>query len=431
MTFRAEDGTRIGSQAEFRQLIVDLGLAMVAAGDAVDIIEESLRHIVAAYGVAALEIALLPTSMFVQTGSGDSARVQFTSRVAPPLRLDQIDRLYRLIRRLERAEPTTAEATRELGDVYRWRPAFRWPLRTIGHAVLTVGLVLLLQPTPGGIAAAFVLGLLIGVLKLARFPAATLLLPVIASFLASAAVFALTYEFHVDNPIRLLVAPLVTFLPGGMLAIATMEIAAGQMVSGASRLVNGFVQLALLAFGIVAAGVLTGASPADFADHQVAALGVWAGWAGVTVFALGLYLHFSAPLRSLPWMLLVLYVAFAGQSIGDVLFNGEISGFFGAVAMTPVVLWVERLPGGPPKLVTFLPAFWLLVPGATGLIGVSQIVGTGPNVTSRELTEVVITIISISLGVLIGAAAHRAADEGYRRLARTLPSSPPGTTREG
>jgi hypothetical protein len=32
--------------------------------------------------------------------------------------------------------------------------------------------------------------------------------------------------------------------------------------------------------------------------------------------------------------------------------------------MTPVVLWVERLPGGPPKLVTFLPAFWLLVPGA-------------------------------------------------------------------
>ena len=36
-------------------------------------------------------------------------------------------------------------------------------------------------------------------------------------------------------------APLVTLLPGGLLAIATMEIAAGQMVSGASRLVTGFV----------------------------------------------------------------------------------------------------------------------------------------------------------------------------------------------
>jgi hypothetical protein len=78
------------------------------------------------------------------------------------------------------------------------------------------------------------------------------------------------------------------------------------MVSGASRLVNGFVQLALLAFGIVAAGALVGASPGDFVDHRAAGLGAWAGWAGVIVFAIGVYLHFSAPLRSLPWMLLVL-----------------------------------------------------------------------------------------------------------------------------
>jgi uncharacterized membrane protein YjjB (DUF3815 family) len=86
--------------------------------------------------------------------------------------------------------------------------------------------------------------------------------------------------------------------------------------------------------------------------------------------------------------------------------------------MTPLVLWVERLPGGPPKLVTFLPAFWLLVPGAAGLIGVTQIVGTGPDVAARAMPEVLVTIISISLGVLTGAAAHRAADAGFRRLTR-------------
>jgi uncharacterized membrane protein YjjB (DUF3815 family) len=188
------------------------------------------------------------------------------------------------------------------------------------------------------------------------------------------------------------------------------------MVSGASRLVNGFVQLALLSFGIVAAGALLRASPAAFADHRVAGLGTWAGWAGVIVFAFGIYLHFSAPLRSLPWMLLVLYIAFAGQTLGDALFDGQISGFFGAAAMTPVVLSVERLPSGPPKLVTFLPAFWLLVPGATGLIGVTQIVGAGLDVTARGLSDLLITIISISLGVLIGTAAHRTANAGLRRL---------------
>ncbi len=405
-------------QAEFRKLIVSLGIAMVAAGDAVDIIEESLRRIVDAYQVAGLQIALLPTSMFVQTGTDDRAHVQFTSQVAPALRLDQIDRLYQLVRQAERAQLTTSEAMRQLGDVYRQPPAFRWPLRTLGHAVLTVGLVLLLEPTPGGIAAAFLVGLLIGVIKLTRLQAAAFILPVIASFLASAAVFGSAGHLPVDNPIRLLVAPLVTFLPGGMLAIATMEIAAGQMVSGASRLVNGFVQLALLAFGILAGGALAGAKPADFTDHRVAGFGPWAGWVGVTVFAIGLYLHFSAPLRSMPWILLVLYVAFAGQVAGDVLFSARISGFFGAVAMTPVVLWVEQLRHGPPKLVTFLPAFWLLVPGATGLIGVTQIVGTGAGAASRGLSDTLATIISISLGVLIGAAAYRSADAGYRQLTR-------------
>ena len=423
MTHSQTPGASGGSPVEFRRLLVQLGITMVAAGDAVDIIEESLRRIVAAYGVDGLQIALLPTSLFVQTGTGDSAHVQFSSQVAPPLRLDQIDGLYRLVKQLERAEPTPADGLRSLNTVYHQRPTFRWPLRTLGHAVLTAGLVLLLQPTPAGIAAAAALGLLIGLLKLPRLPTLALIFPIVASFLTAAVVFAAARYLHADNPIRLLVAPLVTFLPGGMLAIATMEIAAGQMVSGASRLVNGFVQLALLAFGIVAAGALIRVPRTDFIDHQAAGLGAWAGWAGVAIFAVGIYLHFSAPLRSLPWILLVLFVAFAGQAAGDALFGAQISGFFGAAAMTPVALWVERLPNGPPKLVTFLPAFWLLVPGATGLIGVTKIVGTGLGVASHGLSDVLLTIISISLGVLIGAAAYRTAHVGFRRLSQTFPQA--------
>jgi uncharacterized membrane protein YjjP (DUF1212 family)/uncharacterized membrane protein YjjB (DUF3815 family) len=415
------DGTGTGSPAELRHLIVQLGTAMVAAGDAVDVIEASLRRIVAAYGVTGAEIALLPTSLFVQTGTGDSALVQFSSQVAPPLRLDQIDGLYRLVGKLERAEVSVSAGLDKLACLYTRQQAVGWPLRTAGHAVLTAGLVLLIHPTLTGMLAALVLGLLIGLLKLVRIPTAALILPVIASFLTGVAVLEAAGHLHIDNPIRLLVAPLVTFLPGGMLAIATMEIAAGQMVSGASRLVNGFVQLALLAFGIVAAGALVRASPADYVDHRVAGLGAWAAWAGVVVFAVGIWLHFSAPIRSLPWMLLILYIAFAAQAVGDALFDGQISGFFGAVAMTPVVFWVERLPGGPPKLVTFLPAFWLLVPGATGLIGITQIVGNGPGTASRGLSDALITIMSISLGVLIGTAAYRAADAGVRQLSRTLP----------
>jgi uncharacterized membrane protein YjjB (DUF3815 family) len=118
----------------------------------------------------------------------------------------------------------------------------------------------------------------------------------------------------------------------------------------------------------------------------------------VVVFTIGVYLHFSAPFSSLQWLLLVMVVAFGAQSVGGAHFGGELSGFFGALAMTPLVLWVEHLRRGPPKLVTFLPAFWLLVPGATGLIGVTQIIGTGGQVALSAFRDTIGAIIVIALG---------------------------------
>ena len=75
-----------------------------------------------------------------------------------------------------------------------------------------------------------------------------------------------------------------------------------------------------------------------------------------------------------------------------------MSGFFGALAMTPVALACAHLPGGPPSQVTFLPDFWLLVPGALGLIGVTHIVGDPATASISDLMTPVGSIVSISLG---------------------------------
>jgi uncharacterized membrane protein YjjP (DUF1212 family) len=107
---------------DLRQLVVQLGTAMVAAGDAVDIIEASLRRVIDAYGVNDVQIALLPTSLFVETGVGRSAHVQFTSQVAEPLRLDQISALYELVKELELGQLAPAEGLQRLADVSCLRP---------------------------------------------------------------------------------------------------------------------------------------------------------------------------------------------------------------------------------------------------------------------------------------------------------------------
>ena len=48
---------------------------------------------------------------------------------------------------------------------------------------------------------------------------------------------------------RVLIPALVTFLPGGLLTAATLDLAAGETISGSRRLVAGTMQLVLLSFG--------------------------------------------------------------------------------------------------------------------------------------------------------------------------------------
>ena len=65
--------------------------------------------------------------------------------------------------------------------------------------------------------------------------------------------------------------------------------------------------------------------------------------------------------------------------------------------MTPAVLWsIQRLRIGPPSLVTFLPAFWFLAPGAAGLIGVTEMVGTDSALGLADFTDSLGTVIEIA-----------------------------------
>jgi hypothetical protein len=71
-------------------------------------------------------------------------------------------------------------------------------------------------------------GLLVGVLKLPRWTALELVIPVLVSFVVAVLVFVLLRHVSIDNPVRILMPPLATFLPDGALTIATVELAAGR-----------------------------------------------------------------------------------------------------------------------------------------------------------------------------------------------------------
>jgi hypothetical protein len=70
--------------------------------------------------------------------------------------------------------------------------------------------------------------------------------------------------------------------------------------------------------------------------------------------------------------------------------------------MIPVALWVSRLPSAMPPHASFLPGFWLLVPGALGLIGLAQLAGDANVAGAQDLVNAVVSIFAIAVGVLCG-----------------------------
>ena len=90
------------------------------------------------------------------------------------------------------------------------------------------------------------------------------------------------------------------------------------------------------------------------------------------------------------------------QVIGDVFLGGVLSAFVGALVVTPVTALVARQPSGPAALVSFIPAFWLLVPGALGLVGVADVLG-GDAGGTNSLVATIATMVAIALVVLAGS----------------------------
>lgn len=397
------------------EFLYRLGQAYLACGEQTAKVELLLRRIATAYGMRKARVVAFPTAIFISVHDQAGERVTLAESETRLLRLDQMANCFAIGEAAQTGKLDLRDGLDRLAAIRRQKPRFGNVGFIVGHTILCIGLASVLMPTQYNLAAACVLGLIVGLLKLFNRGGSVMSvpLPVFAATTVSALVFlAVRHGFPVD-PLHVLVPPLVTFLPGAMLTLGMVELAYGDMVSGSSRLIAGFVQLVLLAFGLGIGAALIGYTPEDLvysATHYVPP--PFVAWVGVLVFGIGVYLHFSAPRNSFHWLMLVLLFAFGAQRIATVLIGSEISGFFGTLVATPLGYLIQLRFKGPPAAVTFLPSFWLLVPGALGLLSVTRMMSNRVAGLDGIIT-VVFVIASIALGTLVGASLYRGLTEAF------------------
>ncbi|MBY0587840.1 threonine/serine exporter family protein [bacterium] len=392
------------------EFMLRMGQAYLACGEQTAKVELTLRRVATAYGIRRSRVVAFPTVVYVSIHDGDKEHVTFVEGPTQSLRLDQIADIYTLGEQAVRGSIPLEDGQRQFAKILRTKSRFGIAGDVLGNILLSVGVTMLLGPTAKNIGAAAVLGAVVGLLKGLdrRRQVLSVMLPVVAAAMVSTLVFLAIKQGLPIDPVHVLVPPLIAFLPGAMLTLGMVELAYGDMVSGSSRLITGFVQLGLLALGLVAGAIAVGYSPANVveADLQAIDSSTWIPWAGVVVFGMGAYLYFSAPRKSFFWMLFVLLVTFGTQHLASGVFGSAGSGFFGMLVATPLAYLIQLRFHGPPAMVTFLPSFWLLVPGSLGLVSVTQMLSDRDKGIDGIVTALFV-FMSIALGTLVGASLYK------------------------
>jgi uncharacterized membrane protein YjjP (DUF1212 family) len=407
--------------AQLQTFIVRLGAAMNAVGEPVYSIQERLVRVAEAYGVEGARISAFPTSLLVTLGRGESATLELTTPLSSTPRLDQISALHRLVAEAESGSVSPVDGLRRIDEIRSLRPRFGTAASIGGYSVLTIGICLILHPAPRDVLDAAIFGAIVGCLRLAarNQPTVQVLLPAFAAFAVAALSALLVKHGWADPGLQAMIASLVVFLPGAALTTAFLELTFGDMIAGSSRLVWAAAQLMLLAFGILTGVSAAGIPSAKAFSSGEHLLGNWAPWLGVLIFAVGVVIAHSAPPRALLGLLIVLYAAWTGQVLGNHIAGGYASGLIGALVMTPVASFVSRLPSAMPVYATFLPGFWLLVPGAMSLIGLTELAGDVSTTGMQDFLAVIGSIIAVAIGVLCGTLIEQSLSAGVRRVRPT------------
>jgi uncharacterized membrane protein YjjP (DUF1212 family)/uncharacterized membrane protein YjjB (DUF3815 family) len=387
------------------RFVAALGGAMAAANYPVTMVRAVMEQTSRAYG---LDHQFLALPNYVQVGS-PTGEGMFIANPDFYVRFDQSFPLARLVAQAPAGTVSPEDGMAELDRIRNQRRRFPFWVTIMGYAVQSTGLALILQPTPWSLVGAAILGLLVGALSALgrRVEGIGYLLPLICSFLVALIVFTFNNHWHVGvDSLRALAAPLATFLPGAAITLAVIELSTHHVVSGASRFVAGFMQIAQLAFGILIAAQVAGIADTNLVTTEINRLGAWAPLLGVFVYGIGAMLYFGLPTSFLPWMLLMLLTAYAGQWVGNAVLGSYASGFGGGLTLIICALAISHRPNTPPTVSLVLPGFWLLVPGSLGFMGVTQLLGTH---STAVFTATLISMMSIAVGVQTGLLLWRAA----------------------
>lgn len=383
--------------AEVAAMLREIGIALVESSQPVQVIEQRLLDIAARYTTESVQVAVLPTMLFIQIGS---TAYEMGNSVQPSGRLDVAGRVDEIAGLASAGAITPADAVAAVRAARTAPPRFGAVPSTLGYALTTVGFGMVIAPSWNTVLPHLFLGLAVGlIVQLSRrLPNLSPILPTLSAVVVTLLATWFVADVARDGLLRVISPSLIATLPGMALVVGAIELAGGRIVSGSSRTVYALAQLGLLLYGVVLAVRIAGQVPEQNPSEL---MGPWSLYASIAVIAVGLYFYLSAPRGSLIWLLLTIAVAMLTQNLAGLVLSPAHSGFVAAAVAIPFAILASRLRTAPPAAVLALAAFWSLVPGQLTFMSVSR-GASGDIIGTASLSVSAAAIVSIALGTLVG-----------------------------
>lgn len=391
------------SNDEIAAMLRSLGMAMLEVGQPTNMVESKLLTIASRYTTSTVRLAVLPTVIIVKIENTPVTEVDVSTRATA--RLDQASEIADIANMAEAGAIAPPTAVAAVNAARQLRHRFGAATTVFGHVLATIGFGMVLNPTWTALLAYALLGGVVGLVLVAgrRLPALAPIQAAVSAFLVTVLAIGFLVDVGHDGLLRIIAPPLITMLPGFTLTNGAIELASGQMMAGASRVVSGVAQLVLLGAGVTLGVRLVGLPD----PHQPWALmGGWLLYPAVVVMAVGMYLYLSAPSGSLIWLIMGLGVALITQDLSAMRLNQAMAGAIGAFVSVLFAMFTSGFRGAPPRMVMLITVFWGLVPGALSFIRFTQRAASDI-ITFKTLEDTDVAVLAIALGTLIGWSVFR------------------------
>lgn len=215
-------------------------------------------------------------------------------------------------------------------------------------------------------------------------------------FLASAAV---AVGFQINIGIVIL-AGIITFIPGLSLTLGLRELAARDLVSGTARIMDSTMTLFKLYFG-AAFGLALSTLFWDIVPHTAEpSMAPWVHYLAALSLSISLLVIFKIRASDAFWGMMSGIIAYLGAEVGSHYFGAELGGLVGAMIVGLYANAYARIKNTPSHIV-LLPGIVLLVPGSKAFIGLNSVI-SGQEILSNASNgaQIFLTFMALIAGLM-------------------------------